>query len=183
MPEDESPTPPPPPKDDMVSKEVLEVHNTFSPSSQSSEKVWVQTVEDDSKKNADASDRTGVSPKKDEKDDKEYNEYEYEQPLADAKELEAKKDIETGNCQDGEKSKRASFSSASSRSSESSGASELEKLKQEMTVRKSRRDIETLTLMAKLEQKKRKQKQRVIGLGIFAVLIGGILAIIWAIAW
>jgi len=91
--------------------------------------------------------------------------------------------------EDDEKNKRhneredigESHRTGSSESSGDSGASELAALKKEFTIRKSRFDIEAMSLQQRLGTKKKKQKQRLIGLGIFIILIGGIYGIIIAL--
>ncbi|KAL3943452.1 MAG: hypothetical protein SGBAC_002463 [Bacillariaceae sp.] len=164
---------PPPPTDNTVSKGEAAVTASFSPASQSSEKVWVQSVEN-SKTSADGN----KDKKLDEEGDTSYKSY--EKPIGSGDKKEPSKDIETGNSREDEEGKRASFASSAS-SGDSSGASELAALKREMTLRKSRMDIETLTLMAKLEAKKKKQRQRNTGLGVFVILIGVIFGIIFAL--
>lgn len=144
-----------PPAPTTVSKDDSQ-NAISSPASHSSEKIWVQSVEDKKHSGQKGED---------------YEQYET---------TLKKEDVETGRgAKKEEEAKRASF--ASNASSDSSGSEELAALKREMTVRKSRMDIETLTLMAKLERKKRKQRQRMIGLGVFLLVVAGVLGALYAL--
>lgn len=178
MTEDEAPEPeeasgtPPPPTDETVSKDNA-ANATGSQGSQSSQQIWLQNVEDNKDSTGDSIITKGSSTE-DAGEKKEYKQYETKS------EDQKDKDIEKGDKKQGA-AKRASFASSASGSSESSGASELAALKREMTVRKSRMDIETLSLMAKLEKKKAKQRKRLIGLAVFVVVVGGIFGAIFAL--